>query len=634
MAGKVLNISLNATIAPLQKALENVGKMMGDFAATIEKTDAKMAASIRANVSEMNASLQKVQQSFVNTEKSGEKAANSGASLRQQLRAATNEANKLAESVGTSDPKFIAAARRAAELKDTMGDVQLAISALNPDEKFKGLTNVIKGGVGGIQALTGAMAAFGGESEAAQETIKKLQALMAITEGLNAIGGLADAMGAVKVQVIAAAQSMGTLKFAIAATGIGALVVAVGLLATHWDEVSLALSDASLKTEMLIDKQRKLNEEMDKAADDESKKQEDTFNKKAKYGVQIMDDKIREIEKQKELAQVSGAGATKLYQLDMERLQLEQKKFEWLAKFASQNTAWYNLEVKYKKEVTEIQYQQTLRTKEYGNELQKLAEERIKKVIEKNIELKKSLSDSTLNKPFDGLNFGAAKVNDQLTKANVTMQQFKSNISSFVPPKLDTTKITFTDEQIKRFKMMKDSADSLNQALRSVATDGIYTLADAIGTALAGGEVTFASVLNSLITMVADTAQQLGKQFITMGVAALAVTSQLFSNPVGAIAAGAALVAAGAAAKQIVKNMSAKKMEQGGVVYGNSFVNVGEYGNAHTNPEVIAPLSKLKDIIGGTGTQKVIVEGRLYGSQIALASNRNQSIIKRVTGRR
>ena len=553
MAGKVLNISLNATIAPLQKALENVGKMMGDFAATIEKTDAKMAASIRANVSEMNASLQKVQQSFVNTEKSGEKAANSGASLRQQLRQATNEANRLAESVGTSDPKFIAAARKAAELKDTMGDVQLAISALNPDEKFKGLTNVIKGGVGGVQALTGAMAAFGGESEAAQETIKKLQALMAITEGLNAIGGLADAMGAVKTQVIAAAQSMGTLKFAIAATGIGALVVAVGLLATHWDEVSLALSDASLKTEMLIDKQRKLNEEMDKAADDESKKQEDIFNKKAKYGVQIMDDKIREIEKQKELAQVSGAGATKLYQLDMERLQLEQKKFEWLAKFASQNTAWYNLEVKYKKEVTELQYQQTLRTKEYGNELQKLAEERIKKVIEKNIELKKSLSDSTLNKPFDGLNFGAAKVNDQLTKANVTMQQFKSNVSSFVPPKLDTTKITFTDDQIKRFKMMKDSADSLNSALRSVATDGIYTLADAIGTALAGGEVTFASVLNSLITMVADTAQQLGKQFITTGVAALAVTSQLFSNPVGAIAAGAALVAAGAAAKQIVK---------------------------------------------------------------------------------
>ena len=42
MAGKVLNISLNATITPLQKALENVGKMMNDFAASIEKTDKKM----------------------------------------------------------------------------------------------------------------------------------------------------------------------------------------------------------------------------------------------------------------------------------------------------------------------------------------------------------------------------------------------------------------------------------------------------------------------------------------------------------------------------------------------------------------------------------------------------------------
>ena len=60
MAGKVLNISLNATITPLQKALENVGKMMNDFAASIEKTDKKMADSIKASVAEMNSSLEKV----------------------------------------------------------------------------------------------------------------------------------------------------------------------------------------------------------------------------------------------------------------------------------------------------------------------------------------------------------------------------------------------------------------------------------------------------------------------------------------------------------------------------------------------------------------------------------------------
>lgn len=635
MAGKVLNISLNATITPLQKALENVGKMMNDFAASIEKTDKKMADSIKASVAEMNSSLEKVKQSFVNTEKAGDNAGKKGtASLRQQLREATLEAQRLADAVGTSDPKFIAAATRAAKIKDEIGDTALAIDALNPDEKFKGLTNVIKGGVGGVQALTGAMAAFGGESEAAQETIKKLQSLMAITEGLNAIGGLADAMGAVKTQVIAAAQSMGTLKFAIAATGIGALIIAVGMLASNWDEVSLALSDASLKTEILADKQRKLAEEMDKSVDEANKKSEEEFQKKSKYGVKIMDDKIREIEKQKELAQVTGAGATKIYQLDMERLKLEQKKSEWLAEYASKSTSWYNLEQKYKKEIIELQHQQTIRTKEYSNELKKIGDERMKKVIDSNIELKKSLSDSTLNKPFEGLNFGAKLVNDQLTQANISMRQLKGATSSFVPPKLVNPKITFTDEQLEKMKLMKDESEALNNALKNLATDGIYMAAEAMGTALAGGAASMESLFNNLIAMVADTAMQLGKTFIGMGINAAIVQSNVLVNPPAAIAAGAALVALGAAAKQIVKNMGApKKMEQGGLVYGSSFVNVGEYGNAHTNPEVIAPLSKLKSMLGTNNQSLVAVHGSIDGNNIRISQSKNGRDFNRITGR-
>jgi len=194
-----------------------------------------------------------------------------------------------------------------------------------------------------------------------------------------------------------------------------------------------------------------------------------------------------------------------------------------------------------------------------------------------------------------------------------------------------------SQKAIKSIDMSKQAAEALNKALQDAASQGIAILAESLGTALAGGAITFADVLNSLVSMVADTAMQLGKQFIAMGVASLAVQLGLFEGPAGAaqaIAAGAALVAAGAAAKQIIKNMGAKKMEQGGLVYGNSFVNVGEYGNAHTNPEVIAPLSKLKDMIGGNNSQRVMVEGRLYGSQLALASNRSTSIIKRVTGKR
>lgn len=44
------------------------------------------------------------------------------------------------------------------------------------------------------------------------------------------------------------------------------------------------------------------------------------------------------------------------------------------------------------------------------------------------------------------------------------------------------------------------------------------------------------------------------------------------------------------------------KLASGGIAYGNAIVNVGEYANARNNPEVIAPLDKLKDMIGTENT--------------------------------
>lgn len=626
MAGKVLNISLNATITPLQKALESVGKMMNDFAASIEKTDKKMADSIRTNVADMNASLDKVKQSFVNTETAGDKAGKNGtASLRTQLRQATQEAQMLAETVGTTDPKFIAAASRAAELKDKIGDTQLAIDALNPDEKFKGIANLMGGITKAGAGLQGAMNAFGVESEDAAKAMAKLQGLMAMAEGFNALGGLVDVLGSIKTQVIAAAQSMGTLKFAIAATGIGALVIAVGLLATHWDEVSLALSDASLKTEMLADKQKKLAEDMDKAAEGEGNRVVDKFEKEQKYFNQSMDYKVREVQKQKELAEAKGASAKVIFDLDLKLIALEKERSLELAKRASTNLALHGEELKYKNDAIELDHQRQVVTAQYNKKLQEQAEA-LKKVQAENAKLKAD---------FQKNNFIIQPIvpHNEIERVH---KQAVDKLTQFKPPQIDF-KINFSDDQLERFKLMKDSANALNDSLKTVASEGIISFAEAMGQAFAGNLDGAAGFMSKLVDIVISTASALGKAFIGMGLASYQVQTSLFKGPAGAlkaVAAGAALIAAAALAKQIVSNMGAKKMEQGGLVYGNSFVNVGEYGNAHTNPEVIAPLSKLKDLIGGNGTQKVIVEGRLYGSQLTLASNRSQSVINRVTGRR
>jgi hypothetical protein len=260
MAGRSLNISLVATLTPLEKSLVAVGKMMTDFAQSIASTDAKLADSIRSSVDTMNTELAKVKQSFDNVGKNGDDAGKkAGGSLRTQLRQATAEAQRLAESVGTSDPRFLAAAKKAAMLKDSIEDTQLAINAMNPDEKFKGVAALMGGIMGVAAGIQGAMTAFGVESEDAQQAVAKLQGMMAMAQGLNALGGLSDAMGAVKTQVLEATKGMSNLKTALIGTGIGAAIIAVGLLAANWDKVSDSLMGTSDKTRAYKDSQEEVN---------------------------------------------------------------------------------------------------------------------------------------------------------------------------------------------------------------------------------------------------------------------------------------------------------------------------------------------------------------------------------------
>ena len=86
-------------------------------------------------------------------------------SLKAQLREATAEVTKLSEQFGASSKEAVNAAKRAAELKDQIGDAKSLIDAFNPDAKFKALTASLGGVAGGFSALQGATALFGKENE-------------------------------------------------------------------------------------------------------------------------------------------------------------------------------------------------------------------------------------------------------------------------------------------------------------------------------------------------------------------------------------------------------------------------------------------------------------------------------------
>jgi hypothetical protein len=82
---------------------------------------------------------------------------------------------------------------------------------------------------------------------------------------------------------------------------------------------------------------------------------------------------------------------------------------------------------------------------------------------------------------------------------------------------------------------------------------------------------------------------------------------------------GPTLAAAGAAGVKALFN-SIPAFADGGIISGPTLAQVGEYRNASSNPEVIAPLNKLKDMIGGGQTVQVV--GTISGNDILISSER------------
>jgi hypothetical protein len=172
-------------------------------------------------------------------------------SLKAQLREAQNEVTQLSEKFGATSKEAVQAAKRAAELKDAIGDAKALTDAFNPDAKFNALSSSIGGVLNGFQAFEGALGLVGVEGEAVQETLLKVQSAMAVSQGIQ---GLMEAKDSFKQLGAVAVDALKGIRTGVAATGIGVLLVAVGTLVAYWDDIKEAMSGVS-------EEQEKLNEQ-------------------------------------------------------------------------------------------------------------------------------------------------------------------------------------------------------------------------------------------------------------------------------------------------------------------------------------------------------------------------------------
>lgn len=155
--------------------------------------------------------------------------------FKGELRQLTLEAQNAVKEFGAFSPQAVEAEKKVALLRDRIEDFNDRIKAVNPD-KFAQVQTVVQGVARGFQAAQGAVALFGNQSKELEKTMIKLQGAMALADGLEGLGKIQQQFSAIagniKNNVV---KAFSTLKGAIIATGLGALVVIVGLVIANFD---------------------------------------------------------------------------------------------------------------------------------------------------------------------------------------------------------------------------------------------------------------------------------------------------------------------------------------------------------------------------------------------------------------
>lgn len=191
-------------------------------------------------------------------------------SLKAQLKEAQAEVQKLADKFGATSQEAINAAKKAAQLKDAIGDAASLTDSFNPDAKFNALSRSIGGVLDGFQAFEGALGLVGVEGKAVQETMLKVQSAMALSQGLQGLGEAKDSfmqLGAV------AMNALKGIRTGMAATGIGLFVVALGTVVAYWDDITKIVGAATKE-------QQRYNQQQKRAIED-AKEMRETVSKES-----------------------------------------------------------------------------------------------------------------------------------------------------------------------------------------------------------------------------------------------------------------------------------------------------------------------------------------------------------------
>lgn len=205
-------------------------------------------------------------------------------SVKQELRQLKD---RMSEIGNVGDPEFKRLAKRAGQLKDQMNNANASIKAMSSD--FPKLQVGVQA-MSGMANATGAFYAVstlaGSENQELMKSMQKLMALQQLSTALTSTANLLSdesALG-IKLRTIQtnalsastavynkvlgnSTKGMKAFRLALIATGIGALIVGIGLLVANWEKLTDAIFGATDATKRQAKAQELSNEAREKASE-------------------------------------------------------------------------------------------------------------------------------------------------------------------------------------------------------------------------------------------------------------------------------------------------------------------------------------------------------------------------------
>lgn len=265
----------------------------------------------------------------------GKQAQSSVGSIRKELKEANQELISAQQNFGEYSTQALSAARRVAELRDRIGEAAETAALFDPGKKFQVFAGALNAVAGGFSAVQGALGLIGVESEAVEKQLLKVQSALALSQGLSVIADSAKdfqrlkaVLGEITVVQKAnaaanrlAAATMTTfgvsvnttsvafrvLKGAIAATGIGLLVVAIGSVVEAFSTFESAATRAA-------NAQKDFNEATIKGANVGLKSEQESIERRTKLLISE--------------AKARGASASEIAKIERDALTLRRNSYQ------------------------------------------------------------------------------------------------------------------------------------------------------------------------------------------------------------------------------------------------------------------------------------------------------------------